>query len=238
MSLTNFRRAAFCALVLLSDSATVLCAQGIGRSDVRKENLDLPYDSLASPTEEEESPEIVIFYGQTYEADATLFCLDRSLSMGQGEWEALQRELARVVTEFSSRMEFGIVFFDEEATAFPRNGKPTHASPAAKQAAIAMVKSTAASDRSTCFLAGLRQALEMANLCEAKRRAIIFMSDGKATCAGEDMVTYVETTLAEVKAVNIKNTVINSIGVGFDVVEWFLRTLAEQNRGTYTRLRR
>lgn len=223
-------------LVLLLVSSS-LAAQGLGGLGFRKENLDLPYNAGSSYGEdEEEAPEIVRFYGQTYETEAVFFCLDQSLSMGEGEWQALQRELVRVVTEFSNSMEFGIVFFHEEATVFPRNKRPTRASPAMKQAAIAMVRATSPSDQSTCFLEGLREALRMANRCEAKRKTLIFMSDGKATCVGENSVTYSQRTLDEVRSLNTVRTAINTVGVGFEVIEFFMRSLAEQNRGMYRRL--
>lgn len=226
--------------LFIAVSSTALRGQDLAGGSFLRENLDLPYNSggRAGEEEEEEAPEVVVFYGQTYETDATFFCLDQSLSMGGGEWEALQAELTRVVTEFSSAMEFGIVFFHEEATVFPGTKRPARASPAMKQAAIAMVKGTSASDQSTCFLSGLREALRMANRCTVQRKTIIFMSDGKATCTGEDTVTYVQKTLSEVKGLNTKKATINTVGIGFEVIEYFLKSLAEQNGGRYERLRR
>ena len=229
---------ALAAIALLVGSS-VLRGQEIAGGAYLKENLDLPYNAGArAPDEEEDPPEIVTFYGQTYETEAIFFCLDQSLSMGSGEWEALQRELTRVITEFSTSMEFGIVFFHEEATVFPSSRRPAKATPGMKRSAISLVRSTAPSNRSTCFLSGLREALRMANLSSAERRSVVFMSDGKATCIGEDSVTYVQQTLSEVKALNAKRSAINTVGVGFEVIEHFLKSLAEQNGGRYQRLTR
>ena len=77
----------------------------------------------------------------------------------------------------------------------------------------------------------------MANQSEAKRKSIIFMSDGKVTCVGEDTVTYTQKTLDEVRALNTKKTAINAVGICYDAVEHFLKSLTQQNQGKYRRLR-
>ncbi|MEM7234337.1 MAG: vWA domain-containing protein [Planctomycetota bacterium] len=227
----------FLALLSVSIFPTLAMAQ-FGNDDDRKLNLDLPVAVEASArTDDDLPPEVVVFYGQTYESEAIFFCLDQSLSMGPGAWEQLQQELARVVTDFSKEMQFGIVFFHEEATVFPTNKRPAVADTATKQAAIAMVNEARPSDRSTCFLEGLKEALKMANQSEVKYRTVIFMSDGKATCVGQDSVAYIERTFNEVRTLNTRNTTINTVGVGFEVADFFLKSLAEQNSGTYRRIK-
>lgn len=225
----------FTVLVLALLGTAILHAQSTGSP--RKENLDLPFDAAVGDEHEEAAPEVLVFYGEAYETEAVFFCLDQSLSMGQGEWQILQRELIRVISELSSSMEFGIVFFHEEATVFPASKKPAVANAGSKASAIAMVQSTKASNRSTCFLPGLREALNMANQSSAKRRTVIFMSDGKVTCVGEDTVKYTEKTLQQTKAMNTKRTVINTLGVGREVIEFFMESLATRNGGTFRRVR-
>jgi hypothetical protein len=132
---------------------------------------------------------------------------------------------------------FGIVFFHEDATVFPNDRRPAQATAGTKKLAISLVEATEASNRSTCFLQGLRAAFEMANRCPVKRKSIIFMSDGKATCVGTDSITYMQKTLDEVRALNTSSIPIHAIGVGSEVVDHFLRTLSEQSGGSFRRLR-
>ena len=223
-----------CVVVVLASLPVVLHTQSIG-GGFRMENLDLPYDSNAHLRYDEEA-NIVQFYGANYETDAIFFCLDQSMSMGRGQWEALQRELARVVTQFSTNVEFGIVFFHAETTAFPPNKRPAKATKSMKAAAIQMVKSTSASNKSTCVLAGLTDALTMANRSSVERRSIVFMSDGKATCAGEDPVGYIKKTFSQTRNLNSKRIPIHTVGIGFEVIEYFLKKISNESGGSYRRL--
>ena len=93
----------FAPFTLLLFFAGVIHAQG----GLSKENLDLPYDAMSLAEEDEDSPEVIIFYGQNYEGDGVFFCLDRSSSTRNGELKIEKREAIRSITEFSSRVEFG-----------------------------------------------------------------------------------------------------------------------------------
>ena len=43
----------------------------------QKTNLDLPFDAEGADSEdEEEAPELIVFYGEAYEASKVVFCLD------------------------------------------------------------------------------------------------------------------------------------------------------------------
>ncbi len=66
---------------------------------ILKTNLDLPYNAGgASENEDEDAPEIVVFYGSMYEASAVVFCLDESLSMRKaGRWEVQKKEVVRTI---------------------------------------------------------------------------------------------------------------------------------------------
>ena len=109
-----------------------LFAQGTGP----KEPLDLPYDAYGLTEEEEEAPEVVVFYGQNYEGDGIFYCLDRSSSTCNGELNIEKRETIRNITEFSDRVEFGIVFYDSGIMKFPRSTNPVKASQGAKAQAV------------------------------------------------------------------------------------------------------
>lgn len=202
-----------------------------------KENLDLPFSLSADGEEDEPAPELVVFYGQIYEADSFFYCLDRSLSMAEGEWQTLQREVTRNVRQFSKEVLFGIAFFARETTAFPADRKPAKASEAQKAAAVALVESLGP-ETWTCLLDGLRAALEMANRSTAPRRAVILLSDGKPACPGADFVSYREKIFQESIALNPRGIPIHTIGIGSDVDDSFLRQLAEMHRGTYRRIAR
>ena len=60
------------ALALLP-GALLRGAEGGARALV-KANLDLPYDAGGSAEEAEESPEIIVFYGQQFEGQGVFFC--------------------------------------------------------------------------------------------------------------------------------------------------------------------
>jgi hypothetical protein len=198
--------------------------------------LDMPSGEGWATSEEESAPDEILFYGTMYEASGVFFCLDQSMSMGESKWKALQKELARTVNSFSTYVQFGIVFFHEEASVIPTSKRPARATAFEKQSAINAVQAMCPSERSTCFLVGLREALQMANKSTVNERCIIFMSDGKATCVGQDSVSYAERTLRETKALNFLKIPIHTIGIGFQPVEYFLKTLARENGGTYRRL--
>jgi len=201
-----------------------------------KANLDLPYNTAGGREDGEDAPEVVVFYGHSVEADGVVFCLDRSMSMGDGEWATLKCELTRAVSELSSASEFGLVFFDSEAVVYPQNRTPARASAANKAATLAWAQAMEPSQRSTCLLEGLKAAIEVVSRATVKKKAILFLSDGKATCVGQDSVTYTERTLREVKELNSQRVPIHALGLGYDAAEHFLKALAAENGGTYRRI--
>ena len=79
MSLRFLLCALFCCGALTFSAA--LSAQDVG-SVGTKDNLDLPVDAVGeNVTEEEDAPEVVIFYGQQLEGDGLFYTVDRSGSM-------------------------------------------------------------------------------------------------------------------------------------------------------------
>jgi len=218
----------------LSSSPAFAQESGGGGS---KENLDLPVDA-AGREEEEEAPEIVIFYGQQFEGDGIFFCLDRSETMSQGRrWKTCQKEVVKSILQFSEKVQFGLVFFDATLVKFPSTGRPAEATPTMKAAAQAMVMSMHIGS-GTCSKEALLAALQFANLATVKRRIIFYLSDGGQTCRGADPGQYGKQCLSEVRARNTSGVKINSICVGGPTPEdesW-MKTLAAQNDGQYTRV--
>jgi len=231
---------ALCLVVLAALSARGARGEirfGETSRDRVRENLDLPFNAVGESAEEDElAPEILVFHGGVYEADAFCFCLDRSQSQaGAGGWQALRRERERVIAELSAEAEFGIVFFGANVAAFPENRRAARATRANKAAALRLIRETEP-ESWTCMLPGLRDALTMANSCERARRVLIVMTDGKPTCPGVSYFRYVEEILAEARSRNHGHVEIDTVGTGLDVNEPFLRQLANEHRGSYRRI--
>jgi hypothetical protein len=219
-------------------SFAVLLAAGVARGR-DKENLDLPFDALGEDVDDDPAPEVVSFLGTRLEGDGFFYVIDRSTTMhDSGELGRAKSEVKKNIVEFSSRVEFGIVFFDAGILKFPASGQPAEATPPMKQAAGAFVDSVAPG-AGTCGMQALITALQLANRARSHRKVIVYLSDGGGTCRGADENQYLEKTIATVTAQNYQRVKINTIlvlnpsGGG----EAFMRRLAAANGGTYTRLR-
>jgi hypothetical protein len=139
----------------------ILCgSQLFGAGQIpSKDNLDLPFDAFGLNETEGEAPEVVVFYGQSFEGDGFFYCLDRSSSTCGGEIEIEKRETIRNIMEFSSRIEFGIAFYDQGLTKFPSSGRPMTADAGGKSAGVSFVAATKCG-RGTCVKLGLMACLD------------------------------------------------------------------------------
>ena len=215
-------------------------AQELGGTAATKENLDLPFDAVGDSQEEEDAPEIVTFYGQQMEGDGIFYVIDNSGSMNdQGEEAIAKREVIRNVQEFSSRVQFAIVFFAKDVSKYPSSGMPAEANPGMKASAISFVQALPGSSGSCCQQ-GLAQGLRFANMATSKRKVLVYVGDGGGTCQGADEATYLRQALGSVTSQNYQRIQINCIGVlnpsplGVD----FMKRLSATNGGTYTRISR
>lgn len=209
-------------------------------AETTKENLDLPYDAVGNNEDDEDAPEVVSFYGQTLEGDGFFYVIDRSGSMqDSGELGIAKREVTKNVTEFSDRVQFGIVFFAKDVLKFPQSGQPAEANPGMKSSATSWVQSMAGNSGSCC-LAGFTAVLQLANQSSSKRKVIVYLGDGGGTCSGEDETTYLNKTRSSVSAQNFQRIQINTIGVLTlnPLNEKFLKDIAASSGGTYTRITR
>ena len=230
----------FLAVLAISARSSV-SAQDLGGGGVAtKENLDLPFDAIGDNEEEEDAPEIVTFYGQQLEGDGLFYAVDHSGSMNDsGELQVAKRELVRNITEFSERVQFGIVFFDANVKKFPNSGMPADANPGMKSVAISWVNSIPAGHGSCCQQ-GIVAALQIANRASSKRKVLVYLGDGGGTCQGADESVYLKACLSAVSAQNYSRIQINTIAIlnpaplNID----FLKRLASSNGGTYTRVTR
>ncbi len=200
-----------------------------------KANLDLPFDAVGDEIDDEEPLESIVFYNQVYEGDGFFFCLDRSSSTAQGELALEKREAIRVLSEFSEKVTFGVVFYDAEVMKFPSSSIPVEANSNMKSTATAFITSIQPG-KGTCVAKGLTECLNFANQSPARRNQIILLTDGYTTCPGFDAEEYARRTLAEITARNYKRHAIHTICVGNEVNEVFPKTLAAMNNGTYKRL--
>jgi len=196
-----------------------------------KANLDLPVDAAGQEEEEEEAPEIVIFYGQEFEGDGIFFCCDKSGSMRGERWKRCQQEVLKNVSQFSDRVQFGIVFFDTTVEKFPNTHKPAEANPAMKAAAQVWVKSVQTGSGSW-YKEGLIHALNFANAATVKRRLIIVLGDGEVHCRNQE-AGYEAKCLSEVKSRNSSGVKINTLCILCTSGADFMKTLATQNGGTF-----
>ncbi len=213
--------------------------QDLGGGATTKENLDLPFDALGENEEEEDAPEIVSFYGQQLEGDGFFYVVDSSGSMrDSGELAVAKREIVKNITEFSDRVQFGVVFFNTSVSKFPGSGQPAEANPGQKSSALAWIQAHQGSSGSCCQ-AGLSAGLQLANACSAKRKVLSYVGDGGGTCGGDES-QYLQQTLAAVSAQNFQRVQINCIGVLSypQMNEDFMRKLSAQNGGTYVHITR
>ena len=197
----------------------------------RKENLDLPYDArIEDVEEEEEAPENIQFYGQTFEGDGFFYVIDRSLTMqNKQELDVAKREVVRSISAFSPQVEFAVVFFDRGLLKFPQSGYPLKANSANKESAMSWVRGTAGGAGSCCGV-GLIEALRFADRSTSKRKVIVFVGDGFCSCMDP------QALLSSIRARD-SHTQINTIGV-IEPNREFLRQLGVSNNGTYTEITR
>ena len=199
-----------------------------------KENLDLPFDAFGISEDEEEAPEVVFFYGQQYEGDGFFFALDRSGSTRGSQIEIEKREAIRTVTQFSNRVQFGFVFYDQGILNWPGGGQPAEASQSQKTAAIAWLTSIQ-SGSGSCAGDGMIKALKYADRSSAKRNVVVYLGDGGTGCPSSQTNSG-SKALTNVTGANFKRHQINSICVGTDISQadkTFCQTLARMNGGTY-----
>lgn len=241
------RRAQFRRIPLLAAFLTVLLVpERNGASDgpnlqsaLRKQNLDLPYDAGSFSGEaEDEASQVHAFYGQSYEADAIAFALDKSGSMdNRSRWQIQTREVAKSLREMTARAEFGIVYYGSDVRRF--KGRPVKANPGNKTAGVAYVKSERPQG-DTCIAEGVVEALRIVRMAESNHRAVIVTSDGRPdVCATGNLATgtQIQRLLQKTLAANPGGKVrVHTIYVGSDTnreAVSFLRRLALAHSGTF-----
>lgn len=234
------------ALHFLSISVSTLAQEGDG--GLKKENLDLPYDVRLEPEEKEDAPEILVFYGQVYEADAFVFVFPIHWGMwdpGYVQLDVVKREIKKAISEFSSQVELGVIAVDGEVQEYPLSGQAVRATEYAKKEAVDFVMRQQPRQDWVCLLDGLLSALDMAKTAAARHKAVMYVGDGITACRKTGTVdTDLVPVLRTVTAANSDRVRIHCVKTwhpteetyeGTGVAEGFLRQLAELNNGTYRR---
>ena len=222
-----------CALFLTSSA---LDAQSLGGA-AAKQNLDLPVNARTDDREDEEAPETVSFYGQLFESEVVVFVVSREGGMQvRGDLDVVKRELVNAISEFSQRMQFGIVFYDGGVEQFRR--RVVTATAESKATAINFIGSIPGGGGS-CINEGLMSALRLAILASGTHKAVIYIGTGSGFCQGANQEAYLlhalQTTTRVAHAGNIQ---VNTIGVAQSNLcgAEFLRQVARSNGGTSVHL--
>lgn len=212
------------------------------RGQSLKDNLDLPFDSSSHENENEEvAPDIIFFYGQTYEADCIVFCCDGSGSMRGPKWQRLQAELLKNTETFNQRTQFAIVLFNHRLTQLPSRPGLIEATPVGRLQARSFIAAFRPMG-STCTKAALIESIKKAEMSSARRRMVVLLSDGVNYCPsdpnGNDAAKYDADILDAVKKENDSSVRINTVCLGKDnqVRDSFMRDLANQNSGKFARV--
>ena len=195
--------------------------------------LDLPAGGGYAEKEQEDVPETVTFYGQTYEGDAFFWCLDKSGSMRiDGRIEVLKEEVIRSVRDLSRSAHFGIVAFSTNVEPFA--GMPKEATGRNKSAAIAWIQSLAARGATCAGAAGVK-ILEISKRSNRQQKVIMFLSDGRPSCGNTGDPS--AQALEAITVANYQRTPINTLLLGNDLGGMiFMRRLAEMNYGSFAHL--
>ena len=191
--------------------------------------LDLPSGGSGGD-EDEDSPEIINFWGGEYEGDAFFWCLDKSCSMGwNGEINQLKQEFTQAVNSLSTQAEFGVVAFSGSTLAWSMI--PQRANAGNRGSAIAWVQSLNPGGWTCLGPAGVR-AINIANQSQKAMRQILILSDGEPYCDGQNTASICLTSITQA---NWQHIPINTIYIATDNGGIsFMQTLANMNNGTFS----
>ena len=169
------------------------------------------------------------YYEMPIFAERMVFVLDISGSMGGQRIAAAKRELLLAIAGLRESCQFGIVVFNDRASAWQRQLVP--ADDRNKQAAKTFVDSLGVGGSTASY-----SALDLAFTFDTE--AIYFLSDGAPTTG--NLVAPVDIVNAVTATNKVRRISLYTIGVGAGFpgspLDTFLKTLAEQNLGTYRRV--
>jgi hypothetical protein len=165
-----------------------------------------------------------------------VFVVDRSSSMGEGTKPEKVRIAFRQARPYPG-MAAGFIFFDDEATVLPADGRPLWVTEDLLAQATAAIGDIGA--RGSCAGQALLDALSMADRWFGSQRWIVFISDGLTDgCPGwPDAVSYRAAILDAVRARNTGGVRIMAIctGPSDEVEAGWMEEMAKASHGTFIR---
>lgn len=184
---------------------------------------------LALPCAEADSGGVIEFYDYSLAGDTFVWCLDVSCSMGwNGELVELQSQVSQAIDQLSPDQELGLCAFSSNTVLW--SATPLPATQANKDSAIAWVNALNPSGW-TCMLAGLLNAVSVANQSTSEHRVIVLFGDGFPVCNGASQANEV---LAEIPAANVENIPIHCMYLYSDTdTLLFFEDLAEVSGGMF-----
>jgi hypothetical protein len=206
-------------LEALADSPSRVSANNLNAAESPQSPayLVLP-DGFGNSEEEEEDPEIIEFYGDTYEADAFFFCLDRSSSMngqtasGEQKFAVLKRETIKALQGLTSRSKATVTFYNRDRDPLTYGDPPVQMDAAGKAKMIGDVMGAPISTGS-CMSNGMEKTLNIANsLKKVDYRAILLVGDGMTQCTTG--ATGPEPVYQRISGKNTQKIPINTIYTG------------------------
>jgi hypothetical protein len=169
------------------------------------------------------------YYGLPVRARRLVFVIDISGSMHGPRLDMAKRELTSVIGKMPPKNDFSIVVFDHQVIVWQRDLLP--ATPANKDAAMQYVARLQSRGRTATY-----DALDAAFRFDAE--AIFFLTDGEPTCGRVIDPTQITNLVSQ--ANRLRRLSIYTIGLApgqvGSVFDTFLKTLAEQNYGSYRRV--
>ncbi len=186
--------------------------QSSDRPSAKRKPLDLPSGGRGGGELDEDAPELVLFYGHSFEGDGFYWCLDRSGSMEwAGSWEILRNEVSEVIEQLSSEAEFGLVAFGNETTVW--RSQPRRARQPERLAALAWLAAIEPMGE-TCLLPAALKMLEIAQLGSRPNPTGFIVSDGLPMCGG---VNTEDLCLVRIPQSNLLQMPIHTVFVSSDV---------------------
>jgi len=192
-----------------------------------KRPLDLPSGGPGA-TEDEDTPEVIDFYGSEYEGDGFFFLLDISGSMYGDAMVTLKSEMHSAIDQMSARSDFGIVAYNWQTFIFET--VPVKAIPPKKIRAKKWVLGLEPVGR-THMLDGALALLEISKRSKKEFKTCIAVGDGIPSDPTAD------ETLEGILGANQEQLPWNTILIEDNFIRAkareFMETLSKETRGKF-----
>lgn len=211
----------YCLILLL-----VPALHGGESGEYSRRPLDLPSGGRGLDTDEEDTPETIVFYGNQYEGNAFFWVLDRSGSMMlEGRMDGLKEEMVSAIDQLSTYAEFGMVSFSWDFDLF--SPLPVRAKHEQRIAAVEWIHQLTPSGP-TFLLQATEECLALASMSHRDGRTMIIVGDGEPSGPG------IAETLEGIIAANVEMLPINTILVGDSSLGFdFFNTLSGLTGGNF-----